>query len=110
MTPQEDRPLTLREELQSLAGQDATLAHMLKMNRPLNQETYLAMQYPDCVPARLSAEQLSAIPAPLRSKLPQAPDRSNFQTQEEFEEAMGYWHSHVGRIKGMADRAKKKAV
>ena len=29
------------------------------------------------------------------------PVRGNFKTQEEFEEAYGYWMSHAGRILGM---------
>jgi hypothetical protein len=38
--------------------------------------------------------------------LPDAPERENFHSQEEFEEARGYWFSHVGRIRGMVDRAR----
>lgn len=38
--------------------------------------------------------------------LPDAPARENFHSQEEFEEARGYWFSHVGRIRGMVDRAR----
>ena len=40
------------------------------------------------------------------TKLPEAPKREAFKSQDEFEEAMGYWQGHVGRIKGMADRAR----
>lgn len=39
-----------QQELMRQAGQDATLAHMLKMKRPLTLETYLAMNYPDGAP------------------------------------------------------------
>jgi hypothetical protein len=39
--------------------------------------------------------------------LPQAPKRENFSSQEEFEESMGFWQSRVGRIQGMAARAKQ---
>ena len=35
-------------------------------------------------------------------RLPKAPDRANFSTEESFEEARGYWQSHVGRILGLA--------
>ena len=38
--------------------------------------------------------------------LPDPPKRENFHNQEEFEEALGYWQEHVGRIRGMADRAR----
>lgn len=38
------------------------------------------------------------------SRLPPAPTRENFHSQEEFEEALGYWQGHVGRIKAMAAR------
>ena len=48
----------------------------------------------------------AAQPATKRS-LPPAPTRDNFHSQEEFEEAMGYWQGHVGRIKGMVDRAQR---
>ena len=40
-------------------------------------------------------------------KLPDAPTRDQFPSQDEFEESLGYWHSHVGRIKGLAARALK---
>ncbi len=66
MKEQETGPSSLREELTTLAGSDATLAHMLKTNRPLNLETYLAMEYPDGIPKTLSSEQISMIPEPLR--------------------------------------------
>lgn len=36
--------------------------------------------------------------------LPQAPLRKDFEDQESFEEAMGFWQQRVGRIKGMAAR------
>jgi len=42
-------------------------------------------------------------------KLPPPPQRKDFKSQETFEEAMGYWQSHVGRIKGMAQRARSSA-
>ena len=45
-----------------------------------------------------------ALPASY-GNLPAAPLRSQFKSQEEFEEAMGYWQGHVGRIKGMVDRS-----
>ena len=35
-------------------------------------------------------------------RLPKAPDRANFKTQEDYEEARGYWQSHIGRILGLA--------
>ena len=52
--------------LTPLAGRDATLARMLKMNRPLTMETYLRMEYPQGMP-RLTAEVLDGVPAPLRA-------------------------------------------
>lgn len=33
--------------------------------------------------------------------LPPAPAREAFSSQEDFEEAMGFWQSRVGRLKGM---------
>lgn len=38
--------------------------------------------------------------------LPDPPKREKFHNQEEFEEALGYWQKHVGRIRGMVDRAR----
>lgn len=62
-------------------------------------------------PGSTARDPLSS--APKRSKaegrrdnLPDAPARENFYSQEEFEEARGYWFSHVGRIRGMVDRAR----
>jgi hypothetical protein len=66
MTEQKNWHSNLREELSPLAGSDATLERMLKMNRPLNLETYLAMEYPEGAPKTLSSEQWSMIPEPLR--------------------------------------------
>lgn len=37
------------------------------------------------------------------NKLPDSPKREAFENQQEFEEALGYWQSHVGRIKAIAD-------
>ena len=63
-----------------------------------------------------SAEQLyfsgnpvvpTSLPATAAKKLPDPPTRDRFPSQEAFEEAMGYWQSHVGRIKGMVDRARR---
>lgn len=36
-----------------------------------------------------------------KERLPKAPDRADFKTEEDFEEARGYWQSHVGRILGL---------
>lgn len=39
---------------------------------------------------------------PPERKLPNPPKRDDFQTQVEYEEALGGWQSRVGRIKGIA--------
>lgn len=44
------------------AGQDAILERMKKKNRPMNRETYLAMMFPDGVPAKLSPEIEASLP------------------------------------------------
>lgn len=44
-------------------------------------------------------------PAPSSAKLPPEPKREDFKNQAAFEEARGYWRSHVGRIRGFAARA-----
>ena len=55
---------------------------------------------------RSSAAPSSAPLAPTSSaRLPDAPKRESFPSQEEIEEALGCWQGHVGRIKGMVDRA-----
>ena len=58
---------SLQAELMRQAGQDATLAYMLEMKRPLTVETYLAMNYPDGVPP-MTAELWAEIPEMLRDK------------------------------------------
>ena len=44
-----------------------------------------------------------------RQVLPGPPQRGNFKTQDEFEEARGYWQGSVGRILAFRDRALKTA-
>lgn len=56
----------LRATLAMLAQSDATLARMLKTDRPLTRETWLAMNFPDGVPDPLPAEIEAEIPEPLR--------------------------------------------
>ena len=41
--------------------------------------------------------------------LPEAPSRADFPDQESFEEALGFWQSRVGRIKGLVVRQAKSA-
>ena len=74
MKKQETESSSLREELSRLAGKDATLAYMLKMNRPLTRETYLAMEYPDGAPDPLPAELEEMIPEPLRAMTENGPE------------------------------------
>lgn len=66
MKTPENKSSNLLEALKPLAGRDATLARMLKMNRPLTMETWLRMEYPQGIP-RLTAEILAGVPAPLRA-------------------------------------------
>jgi hypothetical protein len=54
-----------------------------------------------------TASSQTSPPATAAKKLPDAPTRDQFQSQEEFEEARGYWQSHVGRIKAMVDLARR---
>jgi len=37
--------------------------------------------------------------------LPDAPSRETFKSEDEFEEAMGYWQGHVGKIRRLYARA-----
>lgn len=41
------------------------------------------------------------------NKLPDEPQRHQFKSQDDFEEAMGRWQETVGRIRAMAARANK---
>ena len=40
------------------------------------------------------------VPEEIRNRLAPPPDRESFRTQEEFEEALGYWQQTVGRNLG----------
>jgi hypothetical protein len=42
-----------------------------------------------------------------KQRLPKAPERANFNDDESFEEAHGYWQSHVGRILGLVARQER---
>lgn len=110
MNLQETKLSARLEALTNLAGQDATLAHMLKVNRPLTLETYVSLNWPGKTFDQLGAEERSMIPEPLIGRPPDAPQRGSFQTQDEFEEALGYWQSHAGRIKAMVDLATRSKV
>lgn len=37
---------------------------------------------------------------------PPPPQRKDFKTQEDFEEAIGFWQSRVGRLRGLAGVSK----
>jgi hypothetical protein len=41
-----------------------------------------------------------------QDNLPPPPAREQFQSEEEYEEAKGYYGSHIGRIRKMAERAR----
>ena len=64
------------------AGPDATLEHMLKMNRPLTVETYLAMEYLDGAPP-MTSELWEEIPEMLRIGVSQ--DSLQLGTESETE-------------------------
>jgi hypothetical protein len=42
-------------------------------------------------------------------KLPAAPTREQFSTQDEFDEALGGWQSRVGRIRGLTGTKRSSA-
>lgn len=55
-------------------------------------------------PNPMEAYSVGTRAAPLTQdgqRLPEAPTRDQFNTQEEFEEALGGWRSRVGRIRGL---------
>ena len=39
--------------------------------------------------------------------LPNPPDPKDFHSQEEYEEARGYWQENVGRIKGLVEQTRR---
>jgi len=48
---------------------------------------------------------LEQLASRVSKKLPDAPQRGDYGSAEEFEEAMSGWRSNVGRIKGMVARS-----
>ena len=79
-----NKPLALRDELPPLAGEDATLARMLEMQRPLTLQTYLTMNWPGMTMRQLDAESLASIPEPLmRQALPDTPKRVDFSYEDD---------------------------
>ena len=42
------------------------------------------------------------VPEEIRTRFASPPERDGFSTQDEFEEALGFWQSRVGRNVGMA--------
>lgn len=55
---------------------------------------------PDSSASTTSTPPTAPQPSPEKPKLPDAPTRGQFSTQDEYEEALGGWTSRVGRIKG----------
>jgi len=113
LTTPENSSSTLQAELKALRGTDSILDLLLERG-PVTRQSYLAYNFPDGVPDPMPGELEANLPRPLqnhaaptRSRLPDAPTRQNFHSQDEFEEALGYWQGHVGRIKAMADRASR---
>lgn len=69
---------------------------------------------PAQTPGPASPDQAATAPSatsasPSAGNLPNAPQRDQFQTQEEYEEALGFWQSRVGRIKGLVKLATSSA-
>jgi hypothetical protein len=50
----------------------------------------------------------SAVPKSVQGRFPPPPTRANFQSDEEYEEARGYWQSHVGRNLALAMQAHRE--
>ena len=44
----------------------------------------------------------SPVEAAMTNNLPPAPQRQDYQDEESFQEALGYWRTHVGRIQALA--------
>ena len=57
-------------------------------------------------PVSPEERQRKANPADLgKDGLPNPPKREEFGSDEEHEEAMGFWHARVGRIRAMVARS-----
>tara|TARA_R110000772_G_scaffold54286_4_gene123969 strand:+ start:842 stop:1021 length:180 start_codon:yes stop_codon:yes gene_type:complete len=41
------------------------------------------------------------VPEEIKKRFPAPPERNNFTSDEEFEEALGFWQNRVGRNLGM---------
>ena len=98
MTP-DNSSSTLQEELKALRGTDAILDSLLQ-DGPVTRESYLAFNFPDGVPNPMPGELEANLPRPLQnheplststkvppatSRLPAAPTRDQFHSQNEFE-------------------------
>lgn len=98
MESSDSKRRALEEALTQLAPEDATLAHMLKMKRPLTMTTYLRMEYPEGVPP-LTAEVLAGVPAPLLGAADPETEEDGFRAEALRRE----------RVRRMTDRAASRS-
>ncbi|MEB0114288.1 hypothetical protein QN397_23700 [Variovorax sp. RTB1] len=100
--------LKLQAELKTLHGSDPVLDHLLTRG-PVTRQSYLEYAYPDGVPDPMQAELEGEIPRPLQLATASpthgmsapAPVRTDFESQDDFEEAMSRWRWTVGRNKAI---------
>jgi len=59
---------------------------------------------PPPISARFSSQTATAYGAQLAAT---KPNRKDFESQEQYEEALGYWQSHQGRILGLSAQASR---
>lgn len=50
------------------------------------------------------------VPDDIKRRVPAPPERSKFDTQDEYEEARGYWQSHIGRVIGLRMQAHQASL
>ena len=55
----------------------------------------------DAAPATRSGWAWKDLPQEVKQRFPSPPERSNFSSDELYEEARGFWHGRIGRNIGM---------
>jgi len=118
------KPMDDDEESATPTGTNTTWDRLKRLGLPLTAEEYLKHDYGK-VPDYLSEEELQQVPREVReqartltSRSPAEkakgyltklaatkPKRNDFKSQEQYEEALGYWQTHQRRILGLSVRA-----
>ena len=102
------------EESATQAGtspDDPISAYLMKQGIPVTRENWIDLNWVGEPPDPWTQEDEQELPESLqledlpRSEKPSAmkpPERKNFPSQEEYEEAKGFFHSRIGKLQKMA--------